>query len=78
LFLGDYVDRGIYGIECCLLLFALKISLPSKITLLRGNHESRSMTDQFTFRTEVINAYDIETYELWMEIFDQLPISALV
>ena len=50
LFLGDYVDRGIYGIEVCLLLFAIKLNQPKSFVLLRGNHESRNMTEAFTFR----------------------------
>lgn len=28
LFMGDYVDRGIYGVQTCLLLFALKLNHP--------------------------------------------------
>lgn len=58
LFLGDYVDRGIYGIECMLLLIAMKMNFQNKIIMLRGNHESRSMTENFTFRQEVIDRYD--------------------
>ena len=54
LFLGDYVDRGIFGLECMVLLIAIKINFPKKFVLLRGNHESRNMTDSFTFRLEVI------------------------
>jgi serine/threonine-protein phosphatase 2B catalytic subunit len=58
LFLGDYVDRGIFGVQIILLLMSIKINFPTKIVLLRGNHESRSMTENFTFRQEVIDLYD--------------------
>ncbi len=54
LFLGDYVDRGVSGIEVCMLLFSLKLNEPKHTTLLRGNHESRNMTESFTFRKECI------------------------
>ena len=58
LFMGDYVDRGIFGIEVCILLFALKLNFPKSIVLLRGNHESRNMTETFTFREEVLMRFD--------------------
>ena len=54
LFMGDYVDRGIFGLECMVLLIAIKTNFPKKFVLLRGNHESRNMTESFTFRDEVI------------------------
>ena len=44
--------------------------------MLRGNHESRSMTEDFTFRGEVLSPYDIEVYDLFMEVFDAMPIAA--
>lgn len=78
LFLGDYVDRGIFGIEVCFLLFAIKLNHPKNVVMLRGNHESRNMTESFTFRQEVISRYDQEVYELFMEVFDAMPIAALV
>ena len=49
-FLGDYVDRGLYCVEVLAYLMALKINYPKRVIMLRGNHESRQMTQYFTFR----------------------------
>ena len=78
LFLGDYVDRGIYGVEVLLLLLSIKINYPKNVILLRGNHESRNMTENFTFREEAISRYDIEMYNIFMEVFDSMPIACIV
>jgi serine/threonine-protein phosphatase 2B catalytic subunit len=78
LFLGDYVDRGIFGLDVMLLLMAIKINYPKSFLLLRGNHESRNMTECFTFREEVISRFDEETYDKFMEVFDNLPLSCLI
>lgn len=36
------------------------------------------MTENFTFREEAITRYDMETYTLFMEVFDSMPISCIV
>lgn len=78
LFLGDYVDRGIYSVEVMILLFAFKLNFPDKVFLLRGNHECRQMTTYFTFRGECLHKFDNEVYDRAMESFDCMPLSALV
>lgn len=44
LFLGDLTNRGHHSIETILLLYALKVKYSDRITILRGNHESRIIT----------------------------------
>jgi serine/threonine-protein phosphatase 2B catalytic subunit len=57
---------------------SIKINYPSKVVLLRGNHESRSMTENFTFRQEVLDQYDEQTYDIIMDLFDSMPLACVV
>jgi hypothetical protein len=52
LFLGDYIDRGEFGVEVLTILMFLKVKFPKNIYLLRGNHECRILTSAHNFRSE--------------------------
>ncbi|KAI2810833.1 hypothetical protein BLOT_001999 [Blomia tropicalis] len=82
LFLGDYVDRGQWGLECTLYLMAFKILCPNKVTMLRGNHEVRSLQKHYTYQKECILKYGeligLKVWELTNKVYDKLPVCGLV
>lgn len=76
---GDYVDRGFYSVETFLLLLAFKVRYPDRITLIRGNHESRQITQVYGFYDECMRKFgSASVWRHCCEVFDYLTLGAVV
>ncbi|EER08880.1 serine/threonine protein phosphatase, putative [Perkinsus marinus ATCC 50983] len=79
LFLGDYVDRGYYSLETAALMFLYKVRFKDRITLLRGNHETRQITQVYGFYDECLRKYsNPNVWKYFTDTFDYLPLTALI
>lgn len=79
LFLGDYVDRGYYGLEVLLTILHLKRHNPLNVFISRGNHEDRSLNEGASFGDfsfEILSKFDnISDHQIstLYYIYDTLP-----
>jgi len=78
IFNGDIADRGPMACEIFFTLLLYATISPQSVLLLRGNHETSSMTTHYGFSKEVSRKYGRDTYHTFLSLFQALPIAAVV
>jgi len=80
-FLGNYINRGYDSLSTLCLAFLLKARFPQKVTLLRGNHETKQTSQVYGFYDECLRRYEHAGPILWQSFnscFNALPLAAVI
>ncbi|CAL5976454.1 Serine/threonine_protein phosphatase 5 [Hexamita inflata] len=81
LFNGDYVDRGSFSIEIFISLLVFKLLNNKCMYMLRGNHETASVSSMYSLQEEVKRKYPDhheQIFQLFVKCFQALPIAARI
>lgn len=63
----------------CYFFFFPQVRFQERITILRGNHESRQITQVYGFYDECLRKYgNANVWKYFTDLFDYLPLTALV
>jgi hypothetical protein len=75
-FLGDYVDRGKYGVEVIYTLLRLKLANPNQVFLVRGNHEDLEICSTNGFGKELEQKFGYKaSNNAVYDIYDTMPLA---
>jgi len=90
-FNGDLVDRGEMSCEIVLTLLLAKVlssavasagchehSMSGAVHVLRGNHETTAMNENYGFAKEALQKFDQSTLDQFRAVFEALPVAAVL
>jgi hypothetical protein len=74
-FLGDYTDRGMYGVEVLYTMLRLKVANPNHVFIVRGNHEDVGLATRYGFMVEGRGKYGANfDAKHVLRLYDFLPV----
>lgn len=74
------MDRGYYSVETISLLVCLKLRYPDRVQLVRGNHETRAVTQTYGFYAECMRKYHGSSliWQYFTDLFDYLTLCVVI